>query len=227
MMKTLHRVNTILFFLISFTVAWGQGSLELTPNPAIAAVLATDNDVPAKASLTNTSDHTITVRWIRKIMELSMGWQTAVCDKNACYIPSIDTMLLELAAGETSNMDIHIYPNGVPGQSSIELTIVDVDDSDNKVVGMYLFNQTSAVKETIRQDDVKIYPNPATEYFKVETRDVLAKIDMYNIVGDRVKTFYAYRNKRYYVDDLPDGLYLVRLIDVNNRVIKTLRLNKR
>jgi len=50
---------------------------------------------------------------------------------------------------------------------------------------------------------------------------------MYNIVGDRVKTFYAYRNKRYYVDDLPDGLYLVRLMDVNNRVIKTLRLNKR
>ena len=227
MMKTLHRVNTFILLLVSCTLGLSQVTLELTPNPAAASVLATDNDVPAKASLTNNSDHTVTIRWVRKLMVLSMGWQTAVCDKNACYIPSIDTMLLELAAGETSNMDIHIYPNGVPGKSKIELTLTDVDDSDNKVVGMYLFNQTSAVQEQVRPDDVKIYPNPATEYFKVETRDVLAKIDMYNIVGDRVKTFYAYRNKRYYVDDLPDGLYLVRLMDVNNRVIKTLRLNKR
>ena len=34
-------------------------------------------------------------------MELSMGYKLPFAIKNACYIPSIDTMLLELAAGET------------------------------------------------------------------------------------------------------------------------------
>ena len=50
---------------------------------------------------------------------------------------------------------------------------------------------------------------------------------LYNVVGKEVRAFNASMGGRYYLGDLPNGLFLVSLINNKKGVIKTLRVSKR
>ena len=180
----------------------------------------------AKASLKNNSDDTLLLKWTRKIETLTQGWSSAVCDKNFCYVPTVDTMHLLLAPGEISNMDIHVYPMGIVGTARVTLKIEQMGNPENTVTGTYLFNITTPIHAADREA-IQLYPNPAPEYFHVNSPVVLGKIELYNITGEKAKVFYAYKNKRYYIDDIPSGIYLVRLLNLQEEIVKTLVLKKK
>ena len=213
-------------FLTLYLFSGASQTLSLAPNPVSITVNANDTDVPAKAVLVNNSDKTVEYIWTRNIVSLTSGWETAVCDFNLCYNPTVDSMSLTLAPNEESNMDIHIYPNGVVGEAEIELTIKEKGVDTNFVKGTYLFNVTTPVKK-ISSDQIAIFPNPSTEYFQLNSNQTVAKIEVIHLSGNKVKTFYAYNDKRYYVGDLSNGMYFVKLLDINNNQIKAVRLNKR
>ena len=72
----------------------------------------------------------------------------------------------------------------------------------------------------------KVFPNPATEYFQLKDEsETVSRINVYNIVGKKIKTFEVDVEKKYYVDRLPKGMYLVQLLGQNNKIIATQRLN--
>jgi hypothetical protein len=56
---------------------------------------------------------------------------------------------------------------------------------------------------------------------------VLGKIELYNITGEKAKVYYAYKNKRYYIDDIPSGIYMARLFNLHEEILKTVILKKR
>ena len=95
----------------------------------------------------NTSSEKKVLRWVRIVDNISTGWQSAICDKNACWVTTLDTMTLELEAGEESNMDVHVYPNGVNGEAKIFVKIEEIANDTNSVTGTYLFNLTSPIRE--------------------------------------------------------------------------------
>ena len=204
-----------------------QTMLTLEPNPVSMVVKSNDLDVAGKASLKNNSKDTLIVKWSRKIENITQGWSSAVCDKNFCYIPTIDTMKLVLAPGEISNMDIHVYPMGISGSAKVTLRIEQVGSPDNFVSGAYFFNQTTPLKSDVEKDAIQLYPNPAQEYFMVTSPVVLGRIELYNITGDKAKVYYAYKNKRYYIDDVPSGIYMVRLLNLQQEIVKTVVLKKK
>ncbi|MFZ1715934.1 MAG: hypothetical protein WAT88_11585, partial [Saprospiraceae bacterium] len=164
----------ISFFFVSMSVN-AQTMLTLEPNPVSMVVKSNDLDVAGKASLKNNSKDTLIVKWSRKIENITQGWSSAVCDKNFCYIPTIDTMKLVLAPGEISNMDIHVYPMGISGSAKVTLRIEQVGSPDNFVSGAYFFNQTTPLKSDVEKDAIQLYPNPAQEYFMVTSPVVLGK----------------------------------------------------
>jgi hypothetical protein len=213
--------------LFVFVSSYGQVTLSLSPNPSSVSVKSTDLDIAAKASLTNKSKDTLILKWTRKIETLTQGWSSAVCDKNFCYIPTVDTMRLIMAPDEVSNMDIHIYPMGITGTAKITLKVEQVGNPENSVSGTYLFNGSTPTRGEGEKEIIQIYPNPAVEFFIVNSPVVLGKIELYNITGDKAKIFYAYKNKRYYIDDIPSGIYLVRLLNLQEEIVKTLVLKKK
>ena len=219
------RLLLLLFFTFAFITVQSQ-ALTLTPSTAHATVESGDTDVAAKATLKNNAEETKEFIWKRNIKSITQGWETAVCDFNLCYNPNIDSMNITLSAGEESNMDIHVYPNGVEGSAEVELTVYEVGADTNSVEGSYLFNMTTPVRK-IKLDQVKVFPNPASEYFQVESTGTIAKIEVYHLSLKKVKTFYAYQNKSYYIGDLSDGVYFLKLYDYNNNHLKSLKLNKR
>ena len=73
---------------------------------------------------------------------------------------------------------------------------------------------------------IKIFPNPATEYFQLTDRnESVAMINVYNIVGKKMETFYVTEGSEYRLDRFPKGMYLLQLLDANNKIIATQRLN--
>lgn len=226
--------QTLLLFFLTFSIYLSaQVTLKLTEPEGSTTALSSEDDVTAKGFIKNESDQTITVKWKRNVVQLTDGWDTAVCDKNLCYTPTYgetseaDGTNLVLAAGEESNFDIHVYPNGLEGSAIVELTATDVTNAENTVTGTFNFNQETTSTFSLAKPDIKIYPNPTVNYISLSNEEYVERLAIYNIVGRRVKLFNANYSNQYDVVDLPTGMYLVRLIGENDKTIKTVRLSKK
>jgi hypothetical protein len=76
--------------------------------------------------------------------------------------------------------------------------------------------------------EVKIYPNPATDFIALTDISNVKKITIYNLLGRQMKTFVCHNvDEKHYVGDLPRGMYLVQIISNKDKIIKTQRVNKR
>ena len=75
--------------------------------------------------------------------------------------------------------------------------------------------------------DIRVSPNPATDYFIVSGTTAFRKIQVYNIIGKEVKTFNATIDNEYDIENLPSGIYILRFLDNGNNLIKAIKLYKR
>ncbi|MEM0995141.1 MAG: T9SS type A sorting domain-containing protein [Bacteroidota bacterium] len=84
-------------------------------------------------------------------------------------------------------------------------------------------------KVTYQRADIKIYPNPATDYIAFQNPDGRVKgVVFYNLVGRSIRKMSASSGKNMYdVTDLSRGMYLIQLVDANGKIITTKRINKR
>jgi hypothetical protein len=81
--------------------------------------------------------------------------------------------------------------------------------------------------QTPSANQIRLFPNPATEFVILydETNNVEQLIFL-NIVGKQVKQFKVSEGMRYQLGDLPDGIYLVRILSHQGNLIKTIRISK-
>lgn len=88
----------------------------------------------------------------------------------------------------------------------------------------------STTSYTIQKPDpikVSVFPNPTTHYLNIEDgQERVGSIKLFSLLGKNVKTFDAHNQKKFDVSDLPNGLYLMQIIDRQNNVAKTIRLKK-
>ena len=210
----------------------GQTQVTLTIMPGIvnSSVHPDSFETRGKATLRNTSSQTKRVVWQRNIISLPNGWQSLVCDINQCWTSGVsaspDTIVL--AANGTSNLDAYIRPNQISGSATIELKATEVGNAANTVTGRYLFTTTTNTREVSKNSNLlKIYPNPTTDYFMLnDDGDVISRIVIYNIIGRQVRSFNAVDNFKYSVNDLPEGIYIVRLLNNGGNTVRTIRLSK-
>lgn len=72
--------------------------------------------------------------------------------------------------------------------------------------------------------EISIFPNPTNEVFKISTESKINKIEIYNLIGKKIKTIKNDKSNTFNVSDLRIGIYLIRIFDSNNRVLKVVRL---
>jgi Secretion system C-terminal sorting domain len=95
------------------------------------------------------------------------------------------------------------------------------------VTGRYLFSTTTRAKETnVSNANIRIYPNPTIDYFQITEDDGIDKVVIYNIIGRQMRTYKVTDNGKYNVNDLPEGLYIIRLLAANGATVKTIRLSR-
>lgn len=58
--------------------------------------------------------------------------------------------------------------------------------------------------------EFKLYPNPSTSYFNIGTNETFDLVEIYNLLGEKVKSFNN-EQEMYNVDGLESGVYFVRI----------------
>lgn len=86
------------------------------------------------------------------------------------------------------------------------------------------YRSTSAASQDI---ELRVYPNPTTDYLKINNNNVVDQIAVYNLAGKRIKSFNYSNGQKYYVGDLPRGMYLIELTNSNHRRLATRRISVR
>ena len=223
------------FLLFSVVILRGLSqniTITLTPQIVNAGVSLDSFEVKAKATMKNTSTTSKKFVWRRTIIAMTNGWQSLVCDAQACWASTVNDApeQLILAAGATSNMDVYIRPNRIAGSATIEIKVFEFGNEANAVTGRYLFSSTTSTKDVAKNNaSIKIYPNPATDYFSIQDDyEAVDRVIVYNMIGRAVKNYTVNNNNgnKYTLNDLPEGLYIIRLLNSRGATVKTIRLNK-
>lgn len=71
---------------------------------------------------------------------------------------------------------------------------------------------------------ISVFPNPTNEVFKISSESKITKIEIYNLIGKKIKTIKNDKSNTFNVSTLRNGIYLIRIFDSNNRVLKVVRL---
>ncbi len=229
-MKQLLLVLLLSNIIILRGQAQTQVTLTLTPAIVSSSVNPDSFEVKGKSVLRNTSSQTKRFVWQRNILNMTNGWQALICDINQCWTSTVsvspDTIVL--APNGASNLDVYIRPNRLSGAATIEVKVTEVGNANNTITGRYLFSPTTSLRDYSKSSTgIRVFPNPTVDYFMLsDNSDVVDRIVIYNIIGRQMKSYKALDNFKYTVNDLPEGIYIVRLLNKGGNTIKTIRLNK-
>jgi Secretion system C-terminal sorting domain len=206
-------------------------TITLAPSIVNANVSLDSFEIKAKAIFKNTATTTKKFVWKRTIIAMTNGWQSLVCDSKGCWSSTINDApeQIELAPNASSNIDAYIRPNRIVGAATIEIKIFEVGNETNAVTGRYLFSSSTPTKEVSKNNaSVKIFPNPATDYFSIQDDyDAVDRVVVYNMIGRVMKNYVVNSTTtKYTLNDLPEGLYIIRLLNARGGTVKTVRLNK-
>jgi Secretion system C-terminal sorting domain len=226
---------TLLFLLFCLEIlslplgGHAQSTITITPQVQNVNVISDSVEIRAKATIKNTSTTTKKFTWKRSVLSLTSGWTSNVCDSKGCWTSSVDIApeIIELAPNATSNLDVYIHPEKKQGAATIEVKVFEVGNETNTVTGRWLFSTTTRAKEiNTNNPNIRIYPNPTIDYFQITEDDGIDKVVIYNIIGRQMRTYKVTDNGKYNVNDLPEGLYIIRLLSANGATVKTIRLSR-
>ena len=223
---------SFLFFLQILRGTTQNITITLMPQIVNAGVNIDSFEVKAKAIFKNTSASTKKFVWRRTIIAMTSGWQSLVRDAKGCWASTVNDApeQIELAPNATSNIDAYIRPNHISGAATIEIKVYEVGNETNAITGRYLFSTTTSTKDAGKTGvSIKIFPNPATDYFSIQDdNEVVERVVVYNMIGRAVKNYLTSTNtnNHYTLNDLPEGLYIIRLLNSRGATVKTVRLNK-
>lgn len=229
------------FLFLSFQLS-AQDNVTVEPNPFedtfVVDLSNNSTEIIMHTVFINNFDETKTFKW--QVALNSAGcpsqWQYKVCDANACYLwgvltneggPVHEAVVLE--PGDTSRLDLYVQPNGVAGCCNPSIFISEFEAPNTLLAtAQYDVCIESATAVTEREKaNLKVYPNPTADYISISNNNFVKKVWVSNILGKRVRMFNTTLGNNYDISMLPDGIYLVSMVDDNNKVLKTVRISKR
>lgn len=219
--------QTILLFFFFSIATLATAQLTFSPSPVVESnVTSSEEDRAGHSIITNAGDTERNLTWTRNIVQMTEAWQTAVCDKNQCWLPTVNSKNFTLAPDEEADMDVHVYPNGAEGSAIIEVTVTDQNDASFSLTNVYYFNEEPSNTQSVARSTIKVYPNPTQGLFTIRGGEQVARLEIFSLAGQPVRQFDFQDGRWYNISDLPRGTYLVRMVDREARTLTTKLFNK-
>lgn len=228
-------VRSLLFILFLGFATLGSAQLTYNPDPFSIVVTNLDdnyNSTKEKLNFTVSTDTLYTIYWKMEFPNMKEKWEVQLCDLNLCYDFNARQSSPSLSMSNKMDKGIHtfeigFYPRTVPGTGKAVLKLYGDNQFTKliKEIDINLYAGTTSSKD-VNVNTIRVFPNPTTDYFQIANGSQVSKIVLYNVLGKEVKTFFHYNNANHDVSDLRKGIYMVRMLDAKNRVIKTVRLSK-
>jgi hypothetical protein len=84
-------------------------------------------------------------------------------------------------------------------------------DTDKVIFYYSNYNNALNIVDEILSRSVKLYPNPVDDFLTINSEIPLTKVEIYSILGRKVKEFNAGFNSMR-IDNLSNGVYIVRIL---------------
>ena len=82
--------------------------------------------------------------------------------------------------------------------------------------------------QSAKNASLKVFPNPTTEFFSVnDMGESIGYVSVFSLMGRNLREFEFVKEERYYIGDLPKGIYLIYMQDKNKKTISTHKIEKR
>lgn len=234
-----------LFVLLSSCTLVAQQALNINPAMSRKSINISASDVSyeeiLKVEITNTSNQQMRLRWDKVVVYQPYTWETQVCDKVASYPPAVTSNYdpiqgviapVVLTPGESFELFLTVSPYNTSGQCKIEIIFRDIDRPEKQLgtatFQLNLTNSEDSAELANIGNRVKVYPNPVHDRFFLTNAPPLSRIDLYNTLGRKIRSYdNPQPDDSFLAGDLPQGVYLLSLVDVNGKVTRTLRLLRR
>jgi hypothetical protein len=230
-----------LFFLV-FAVAISCGSCFAQSFTVAYDTVILNSGGPYNApnNVTNTTANDLTVVWKVTETNFPADWMelTGICDVQSCWsntdiLPGREHDAL-YGPGEG---DFHLQGDlsfvSESGPYYIRVQLMNKDIPADVAVQTYVIGQVSAgVAEAARksvEDIISVYPNPATSSLNVVYNGVagVTNIGIYSIIGRQMKMYSTTESSASLdVEQLPAGLYFLKLLDAQGYVLAAQRFAK-
>jgi len=184
----------------------------------------------------NISAAPITLRWrlIPASISLPSGWTTSVCDINGCYSPSTYVKDFNMAIGALdAYVKVSFIHNGNIGTGTEQILLFDIADSAGTVQTLNYEAIVSpvSINEIKNEISLNIFPNPTNNllFLDIDPIYIVSKIEVYSVVGAKIMEQYvnpAFSRNSIDVSNLKNGMYFVRILDLNNKVLKATNFTK-
>jgi hypothetical protein len=188
-------------------------------------------------------------------LAVGSGWDLAasgVCDNQRCYTYDVNDNLFANGKRFTSleydnaafnptddsyvlNHDFHIVfgTNNPPIGSSAYVRVLVQDNASGASRTLTFIatrNTSTSISTSSSTEDIVLYPNPAREAINVvyDAAAGVKTIAVYNLIGKLTGPIYkpaTNGSAKISLEDMPSGVYFMRLMDANGRVVATRRFN--
>jgi len=230
----MKQILLILFVMVGYGLT---AQVTFAPDQPNGTGNTGDSDIKVDVDITNDTNAEQSTFWtidrVSSSEPVPEEWEFQICDKNNCYIWGLEQCPASspavFSSNETFTYNLHMNPHGVEGVGNIAFNITSEDGTILSSIPVdYQIDLVSGLSETdfdVKQ--IKLYPNPTTDYIQITNDNSVNKVAFYNIVGKRLNTSVHYSGKSHDVSSLQKGIYLVRLFDENDNVISVIKVNKK
>ncbi|MBL7774921.1 MAG: T9SS type A sorting domain-containing protein [Saprospiraceae bacterium] len=226
----MKRFCTLLFILTAFSAAlMAQTTFSVSATQVWTIAPHHEPDVEGHFTITNTTNSTQTIRWTRTEVEKTAGCYTQVCDLNLCYTPIVSTKTFDIPANTSGNIIMHFlnYDSIVGASGIIRLKMSNENNPADSVNVTFLFTSPLSGAADLPLANVKVYPNPTTDFFQLENADAVSRIRVFSAEAREVARFTATPGERYALASQPAGNYFLALEDNQGRVFQRIHLVKK
>lgn len=135
--------------------------------------------------------------------------------------------------GEAHNFYMQFVCNNpaIGSSAYVRVRATDANGSGSKVMTFVGYRAATGVTTTTYNDEVVLYPNPAREAVNViyDPNAGVKTIAVYNLIGKLMGPIYrpsSNGSAKIALEDMPNGVYFLRLMDARGHVVATRRFNR-
>jgi hypothetical protein len=185
----------------------------------------------------STSANNIYIKWHVTSQSLAPGWTiTGFCDNYICDpTPGINVPHISDGYGPTFE-DFHAQFGGLSAAqnntfSYMKVTAKDTISGTTRNLTFIGYKNPQGIGSTVTSfDDITIFPNPAREAVNVifDEKAGVKTIAIYNLIGKVMNVYRPTDNgsAKLDIDNIPAGVYFMRLMDGKGHILATRRFTR-
>ncbi len=145
-----------------------------------------------------------------------------------CYQPKIGYVIIDDVVDSVDNDTTLYFNKTYSSDCGIDTLDFKVKWSGDTVSYEIVLNFENTSTSTLNQNDLRVYPNPVGDILYFELKDknrVVKRIDIYNYLGQKVRTIEDLMSNQINIKDLKSGFYFIKITIKNTETtIKIMKI---